>query len=397
VWRRLPIYSNIAKEQFMDYKWQTKHSIDSKKLLSFLDSLQMSESIKKSVDNGIKKSNMNIKFTPYIASCINWGQFYEDPIRKQFIPIEEEIFPNHPNLKLDSLNEQKDSPVKGLIHRYPDKVLLLATSLCPLYCRFCTRSYSIGPDTELVKKNKMPTNKSRYEDILNYLQQNDRVHDVVLSGGDSYMLDPSILEYLGRRILEIKHIERIRIATKGLCAMPMKILTHEDWINTIFDLNKYAKENYKQLAIHTHFNHPNEINEITDEACQYLYKNNVTIRNQTVILRGINDNKETMGNLIRRLSKINIIPYYVYQCDMVDGLEYFRTPLRSILDLEKQLRGTIAGFLTPQFVVDLPGGGGKRLASSYEYYDEAKGISCYKAPAISGDKLYYYYDPIYSN
>lgn len=151
----------------------------------------------------------------------------------------------------------------------------------------------------------------------------------------------------------------------------------------------------KQVALHTHFNHPNEITWITEAAARHLFKHGVIVRNQSVVLRGVNDDVATMSSLIRKLAELNIEPYYVYQADMVKGVEELRTPLSSILDLEKHIRGTIAGFMMPDFVVDLPGGGGKRLANSFESYDRHSGLSTWKAPGVADpDKVFEYYDPI---
>jgi len=393
-WQKLKIWKNINRDQFIDYKWQTKNIISNANLNQFMDSLELSEEIRSSIQLGIKKSPMTVKIPPYLISQIDWDNFWNDPIRKQFLPVKEEIYEDHPKLKFDSLGEQHTSPVKGLIHRYPNKVLFLALSICPLYCRFCTRAYSVGTDTEISLKQKFAPTKTRYDEIFKYLNENTNVEDVTLSGGDAYLLDPELLRFILTNLLEIKHIKRIRIGTKGLCAMPMKILTHTEWTETFISLSNYARENCKQLAIHTHFNHPNEISEITQEACNLLYRKGVIIRNQTVLLREVNDNTETILLLIKKLIDMNVFPYYLFQSDMTVGTEYFRTPLKTLLDLEKNILGTNSGFMLPKFMIDLPGGGGKRTASSFEYYNIEKGESCYKSPSISNEKLYYYYDPL---
>jgi len=170
--------------------------------------------------------------------------------------------------------------------------------------------------------------------------------------------------------------------------------TSDGWIDSFIALSDRGKEMGKQVAMHTHFNHPNEITFATRLAAASLFRRGVMVRNQSVLLRGVNDNVATMSKLIRSLADLNIHPYYVYQSDMVKGVEDMRTPLSTILDLEKQIRGTIAGFMMPSFVVDLPGGGGKRLASSYESYDEKTGVSTFRAPGVSVDKEFTYHDPL---
>lgn len=200
---------------------------------------------------------------------------------------------------------------------------------------------------------------------------------------------------IGERLLSIPNVKRIRFATKGLAICPMRILDNSDgWTESFLDLSNRGRRVGKQVAMHTHFNHPNEITWITELAARHLFAHGVTVRNQTVLLRGVNDKLETMSTLIRRLADLNIQPYYVYQSDMVHGVEDLRTPLSTILDLEKNLRGTIAGFMTPSFVVDLPGGGGKRLANSFEAYDKEGGMSTWKSPGVAGDNVFQYFDPV---
>ena len=231
--------------------------------------------------------------------------------------------------------------------------------------------------------------------MFEYIEATPQINDVVVSGGDSYYLNPEHLTLIGQRLLDIPHVRRFRFATKGLAVCPMRITdTSDGWIDSFVALSDRGKEMGKQVAMHTHFNHPNEITFATRLAAASLFRRGVMVRNQSVLLRGVNDNVATMSKLIRSLADLNIHPYYVYQADMVKGVEDMRTPLSTILDLEKQIRGTIAGFMMPSFVVDLPGGGGKRLASSYESYDEQTGVSTFRAPGVSVDKEFTYHDPL---
>jgi len=371
----------------------------------------------KDVMDGIDRAPMSIRIPPHIISSIDWTNPIEDPLRRQFIPMMSTFQPDHPKLTLDSLHETEDSPVEGLVHRYSDKCLFLGTfplqfstpsqwlisnytasSHCPLYCRFCTRSYAVGANTSTVTKSSLKPVLRRWEAMLHYIASNTAINDVVISGGDSYSLLPHHLRFIGDRLLAIPHIRRFRIATKGPCVSPSRTLDPEDkWTDELIALVKRGRECGKQIALHTHFNHPDEFSWVSREAVQKLFENGVIVRNQSVLLKGVNDDVETMGALIRELADNNIQPYYIYAGDLVRGVEDLRTPLSTILDLESQLRGTIAGFMTPQFVVDLPGGGGKRLATSYKSYDRTTGKSTFVAPAVKGgEKIYEYWDPLAS-
>ncbi|TVY82231.1 L-lysine 2,3-aminomutase [Lachnellula suecica] len=416
-WQDIPRWKDVTEEQFMSYEWNKNSNIQGKdKLVEFLKdvlpetfptsadlpNITTRDTFLKDVIAGIDSAPMAIRLTPHILSLINWNRPLDDPMRRQFIPMKSALVANHPKLTLDSLHESLDSPCLGLVHRYPDKVLFLATSVCPLYCRFCTRSYEVGGNTETVtKKRSAKPSKRRWDIIMQYIQDTPAIQDVVISGGDSYYLTPEQLTSIGERLLNIPHIRRFRFATKGLAVTPSRILDPNDpWIDSLINISNLGRKMGKHVAVHTHFNHPNEFSWVTREAAQKLFVNNVTVRNQSVLLKGVNDNVETMGSLIRELADNNIKPYYVYQGDMVKGVEDLRTPLSTILKLETEIRGTIAGFMMPQFVVDLPGGGGKRLAASYQSYDRKTGISTFVAPAVKGrdkeNKVYEYFDPLHS-
>jgi lysine 2,3-aminomutase len=231
--------------------------------------------------------------------------------------------------------------------------------------------------------------------MFEYIEQHPAIQDVVVSGGDSYYLAPDHLQLIGERLLGMPKIKRIRFATKGLAVSPVRILDSTDgWINSFIALSNKGRSVGKQVAIHTHLNHPHEITWVTELASRHLFEKGVIVRNQTVLLKGVNDSVETMSKLIRMLADLNIQPYYVYQSDMVRGVEDLRTPLSTILNLEKHIRGTIAGFMTPSFVVDLPCGGGKRLANSYESYNEQTGVSKWTAPGVAGQEVFEYHDPV---
>ncbi|TPX07020.1 uncharacterized protein E0L32_011088 [Thyridium curvatum] len=412
-WRKIPWWSNVSESDFLSYRWGIANTIQPHKLRNFLGSvlpdevpddqhegkMQTRDDLISDVFKGISHASMSTRITPYIMSRIDWNDPRHDPLFRQFIPLRSRMLPDHPELTMDSLGERKDSPVPGLVHRYPDKALFLPVSVCPTYCMFCTRSYAIGGDTSTVHKESFKPTRRRWEKCFSYIEGQPGLHDIVVSGGDSYYLEPDQLHEIGERLISMPNIRRFRFASKGLAVAPGRFLDDGDgWFAALVDISNAAKRAGKSVALHTHINHPNEISWITELASQRLLKEGVTVRNQTVLLRGVNDDVETMSTLIRKLADNNISPYYVYQCDMVESIEHLRTPLQTILDLESRIRGTIAGFAMPQFVVDLPQGGGKRLACSHLSYDRETGVSRYMAPALTRgnkeNKVYEYFDPI---
>jgi lysine 2,3-aminomutase len=241
------------------------------------------------------------------------------------------MIPDHPKLTLDSLHEEADSPVKGLVHRYPDKALflrmyidknkehshtifeqvltILATSVCPTYCMFCTRSYAVGADTDTVTKASLKPTRKRWEEAFAYIESQPALHDIVVSGGDSYYLAPEHLVMIGERLINMPNIRRFRFASKGLAVAPTRILDSSDgWVNALIHVSNLAKKAGKAMAVHTHFNHPNEISWVTRLASRKLLEAGVTVRNQTVLLKGVNDDVGTMSKLIRELADNNIFP-----------------------------------------------------------------------------------------
>jgi lysine 2,3-aminomutase len=392
-WRRIPAFRELSEHEFLDHNFQAKHSITKPRAL--LEALRglVSEEFVADASEGFKRAPMSVRVSPYLLSLIDWNDPYRDPLRRQFIPLASALLPDHPKLGLDSLSEQADSPVPSITHRYPDKVLFLPLNTCPVYCRFCTRSYAVGPDTEL-EKLSLKANLPRWEKAIAYIQSRPEVEDVVVSGGDAYTLKSEQMRFIGDALLDIPHVRRIRIASKGPAVMPQKILSDHDWFLALVGLVERGRRMHKQVVLHTHFNHPNEITEVTQRAMERLFEQGVTVRNQSVLQCGVNDDVETMTLLIRRLGYVNVQPYYVYQHDLVRGVEDLRTSVRSAMELEKAVRGASAGFNTPTFVVDAPGGGGKRQVHSAEHYDEVSGISVYAAPAVKPGQLFCYFDPI---
>jgi len=393
-WQRIPAYREVDEKTFLDHHWQAKNTITNvQKLLKAVEGL-VDPGFVADAEEGFKKAPMSVRVSPYLLSLVDWANPYEDPLRIQFIPVRSKLLPDHPKLHLDSLNEQGDAPVPGLTHRYPDKALFLPLDTCPVYCRFCTRSYAVGIDTEEVEKVNLKVSDERWRAAYAYIATRPELEDIVISGGDAYQLRAQQIEEIGEALLAIPNVRRMRFATKGPAVMPMKLLTDDPWIDALTRIVDKGRKLHKEVVLHTHFNHPKEITAITERAMNKLHERAIFVRNQSVLQRRVNDTPETMTLLVKRLGHVNVHPYYVYVHDLVRGVEDLRTTLDTALYLEKWVRGSTAGFNTPVFVVDAPGGGGKRDAHSYEYYDRESGISVFTAPAVKQGQFFLYYDPL---
>lgn len=392
-WRRYTPYSNITHD-FGSYEWQVSKAINKGNLESVLTSVwgEDNRGVIDDILKGQKISPMNIRMTPYVLTLMNENNLVNDPIRKQFLPLASEL-KNSTQSRFDSLSEQEYSPVSGLVHRYPNKALVLLVSACQLYCAYCTRSYSISGSTEVVKKKPFQPTYKKWDAIFDYLTEHTEIEDIVLSGGDFFMINPEQINYLTNKIIKTKSIRRVRIATKGFVSAPMRFMNDDYWTTCVIDMCNELKDNNINCVIHTHINHPNEITEYTTKAAFTFFQEGITVRNQAVLLKGVNDDFNTMKSLILGLGNMHIQPYYIYMCDQVYGMEHFRTPLKTAIDLEKNLRGITAGFMTPTFVLDLPDGGGKRPVTSFEYYDIDKGISVFRSPVVKPGADYVYQDP----
>jgi lysine 2,3-aminomutase len=393
-WRSVPAWRDVDEATFLDYRWQMKHSVTKvAKLLEVLQDLAHDDFIA-DIREGFHHAPMAVRVSPYLLSLIDWSDPYKDPIRRQFIPTNSELRPDHPKLDLDSLHELADAPVPGLTHRYPDKALFLALDTCPVYCRFCTRSYAVGLDTDEVEKVSLKPNNTRWDRVYDYIASRPELEDIVISGGDAYNLRSDHIRAIGERLLAMPNIRRLRFATKGPAVMPQKLLTDQAWVDALTEVVDHGRKLHKEVCLHTHFNHPNEITQITAQAMNLLFERGVTVRNQSVLQRGVNDSSAAMGLLVKRLSHVNVHPYYVYMHDLVKGVDNLRTKLQTALDIEKDVRGMTAGFNTPTFVTDAPGGGGKRDVHSYDWYDRVTGVSVYRSPNVDPNAFYCYFDPI---
>ncbi len=393
-WRAIPAYAHVSADEFRTHTFQNRHTVtNSRQLRETLADL-VPASFYDDLEAGVKNAPMALRISPYLLALIDWRAPETDPIRTQFLPLRTQQQPDHPMLRYDSLNEREDSPVPGLTHRYRDKALFLPQDSCPVYCRFCTRSYAVGSDTDAVEKMKLTANLARWEQAFAYIASQPDLEDIVISGGDSYNLSAAHLQFIGERLLQMPNIRRLRYATKGLCVQPQKILSDHAWTDALTRVVELGRRLHKDVVVHTHFNHPNEITAITRDAMDLLTERGIHVRSQGVLQRTVNDDAATMTQLVRRLSYVNIHAYYIYVHDMVPGVEDLRTSLATAQHLEKHVRGSTAGFNTPAFVLDTPGGGGKRDVHSAERYDRASGISVFESPSVKPGRQFLYFDPI---
>ena len=334
--RRKELFPKVTDAQWNDWKWQVKNRIET------LEDLKKYIKLTKNEEAGIKKTleTLRMAITPYYLSLID-PKDPNDPVRKQAIPTAAETHVSDADL-LDPLHEDVDSPTPGLTHRYPDRVLMLITDQCSMYCRHCTRRRFAG-------QHDCASPKDRIEKAIEYIEKTPQVRDVLLSGGDALLVSDAKLEYIIKRLRAIKHVEVIRIGSRVPVVCPQRITP--ELVNML--------KKYHPVWLNTHFNHPNEITEESAAACARLADAGIPLGNQSVLLRGVNDSVSTMKALVCGLVKIRVRPYYIYQCDLSMGLEHFRTPVSKGIEIIEGLRGHVSGFAVPTFVVDAPGGGGK--------------------------------------
>jgi lysine 2,3-aminomutase len=329
-------WSHISDEQWNDWQWQMAHRICTYEQLMELIPYSALEAEK--IEHCLH--NFRMAITPHYFSLMD-GKNADCPIKKQAIPSEYELLQSACDLS-DPLHEEDDSPVPGLTHRYPDRVLLLVTDQCAMYCRHCTRRRLAG-------QTDRPLHLRQFKQALRYIRANTQIRDVLISGGDPLTLSDKRLEYIVKSLRSVPHIEIIRIGTRTPVVLPMRITD---------ELIRMLKK-YQPVWINTHFNHPREITAEAREALAKLADAGFPLGNQTVLLKGINDCHLVMKELLHELVKARVRPYYLYQCDLSVGIEHFRTTISTGLEIIEMLRGHTSGYAVPTFVVDAPGGGGK--------------------------------------
>jgi lysine 2,3-aminomutase len=333
--KRAPIYRDVPDEKWNSWRWQLSNRLNT--IEDFEKVLELTDSERQALGT---PGLFRVDITPYFVSLIDPND-PEDPIRKQVVPRAEEITP-FTGMMEDSLAEDRHSPVPGLVHRYPDRVLMLVTTQCASYCRYCTRSRIVGD----------PMANFSHVDFdaqIDYLKRTPQVRDVLLSGGDPLTMAPRVLEELIARVREIEHIEIIRIGTRVPVFMPQRV--DDDLCNML--------QKYHPLWLNIHVNHPNEITAELAQACDKLSRAGIPLGNQSVLLAGVNDCVNIQRDLVHKLARIRVRPYYLYQCDLVEGSGHMRTPIAKGIEIMEGLRGHTSGYAIPTYVIDAPGGGGK--------------------------------------
>ncbi|WP_044641375.1 lysine 2,3-aminomutase [Risungbinella massiliensis] len=335
-WRQIELWKDVTEEQWNDWLWQLTHTIKT------LEDLEQVVNLTPEEREGVRIANQTIplNITPYYALLMDSDDPL-DPVRMQSVPISSELTRTPYDLA-DPLLEDTDSPVPGLTHRYPDRVLFLITNQCSMYCRYCTRRRFSGQIGMGVPKKQMDA-------CIEYIRQHPEVRDVLLSGGDGLLVNDRILEYLLSNLRSIPHVEIIRIGTRAPVVFPQRVTE-----NLCQILRKYHP-----VWLNTHFNHPKELTPEARKACEMLADAGVPLGNQSVILKGINDCPHLMKKLMHELVKTRVRPYYIYQCDLSEGIGHFRTPVSKGIEIIEFLRGHTSGYAVPTFVVDAPSGGGK--------------------------------------
>lgn len=333
--KRAAIFADVPDDKWTDWRWQLSHRLNSVEDFEQIVTLTESE-IKALSQPGL----FRVDITPYFASLIDPDN-PADPVRAQIIPTAGEIQPFTGEMG-DSLAEDAHSPVPGLVHRYPDRVLMLVTTQCASYCRYCTRSRIVGDPSQTFSSRD-------FEAQLDYLRRTPQVRDVLLSGGDPLTLAPKVLERLLSALRAIPHIEIIRIGSRVPVFMPQRVT------DELCDM----LQQYHPLWLNIHVNHPNEITQELADACDKLTRAGIPLGNQSVLLAGVNDDPFIQRRLVHDLVKIRVRPYYLYQCDLVHGAGHFRTPVGKGIEIIESLRGHTSGYAVPTYVVDAPGGGGK--------------------------------------
>jgi len=333
---RKKFFPNTLTEEWNDWRWQVRNRIRSYQQLQGILQLSVEES--QALQNPDIKLPVGI--TPYYLSLIS-PENPDQPLRRTVIPSIKE-FVRSPGESDDPLGEEHQSPVPGLVHRYPDRVLLLLLDFCSTYCRYCTRSRVVG-------HGDIYFSKKRLERAIQYIRERTEIRDVLLSGGDPLTLNEDQLEWVLYHLRRIPHVEIIRLGTKIPAVLPQRVTP-----KLIRMLRRYHP-----LWMSLHFTHPDECTPEAYRACGLLADGGIPLGSQTVLLKGVNDSTEVMRDLVHHLLQMRVRPYYLYQCDPISGSDHFRTPVEKGLEIISGLRGFTSGYAVPTYVVDAPGGGGK--------------------------------------
>ncbi|MBP7216269.1 MAG: KamA family radical SAM protein [Candidatus Omnitrophica bacterium] len=349
-YQQISLYKDVNPLDWEDWHWQLKHRIRSRDDLAQVITLTPEE------EEGIKRASgrLSMAITPYWAALMDPDDA-NCPLRRQAVPVSHESAVS-PHEMVDPCAEDRDSPAAHLVHRYPDRVLLLATEHCAMYCRHCTRRRLVGDHEE-------SSARSRFDAAIEYIKSNKKIRDVLISGGDPLILEDDEIEKLIQKIRAISHVEFLRLGTRVPVTLPQRI---DEKLVTM--LKKYSP-----LWVSIHFNHPKEITKRCKLACDMLSDAGIPLGSQTVLLKGINDRPYIMKKLMHELLQIRVRPYYIYQCDPVRGTQHFRTPVATGINIVEKLRGHTSGYAIPTYVIDGPGGGGKIPIGPAYILSQAKG------------------------
>jgi lysine 2,3-aminomutase len=366
-------WESVSKEDWQDWRWQLQHRVTT------AEELQKHLKLHPDELSGVKvsKGKFAMSITPYWISLMD----KEDPrcpIRRQVIPHIQETNTSKYEL-VDPCGEEKDSPFPGLVHRYPDRVLLIITDKCGSYCRFCTRKRIVSEEEDI-------SIEKRLEQTIDYIKKNKQIRDVLISGGDPLILSDAKLEYILGALRSVPQIEILRIGTRIPITLPYRITD-----GLVKVLSKYHP-----LWMSLHINHPSELTPEVKEACNKLADKGIPLGSQSVLLRGVNDSVEVIRSLTQQLLTVRVRPYYLYQCDPVFGTEHFRTTVSKGIKIIKGLRGWTSGYAIPTYVIDAPGGGGK-VPVSPDYvvkYGKANGSNKVVIQNYSGKTFEYIEPPI---
>jgi lysine 2,3-aminomutase len=407
-WRRLPGYAGVSEAEWRNPKWQRQHSVKSvEAVLAVFGDLWPEDLTQSVLRDQRERATMSMLVPPQMLNTMDETDLWGDPIRRYMIPAfadRHPEWPSHPLSQRDSLHEADMWAVEGLTHRYPTKVLAELLATCPQYCGHCTRMDLVGNNTPLIVKHRFEMKqKERYDEIIGYLQQTPSVRDVVVSGGDMGNLPIAHLESFVGRLLDIETIRDIRLATKGLMGLPQHFL-QDDVLAGLDRLAKKAVDRGVDLAVHTHVNHANSLTPLVAEVVSKLHDMGYRdVRNQGVLMRGVNGSQEALLDLcFTLLDDAKIMPYYFYMCDMIPNSEHWRISVAEAQRLQHAIMGYLPGFATPRIVCDVPFVG-KRWVHQVDDYDQVRGISFWTKNYRTGiehndpealARRYEYYDPI---
>ncbi len=360
-------WSDVPDAKWNDWRWQQRERITN------LAGMEKVLNVTQDERDAYTKSHemFHVGITPYYANLMD-REDPDCPIRLQSVPKGGELNILKTDLE-DPLAEERDMPVPGITHRYPDRVLFYTTHNCPVYCRHCTRKRKVSDPTTAAAKDQL-------EQSLEYIAAHPEVRDIVISGGDPLTLSDDRLDYILGRLRAIPHVEIFRLGTRNLVTLPQRVT----------DDFAYMVSHHHPVFVNTHFNHPKECTAEAYEACRKLADAGCVIGNQMVLLKGVNDDPKLVKDLNHKLLLMRVRPYYIYQCDLSQGISHFRTPIATGLDIIEKLRGWTSGLAVPHYVCDAPGGGGKiPLSPNYVVSHDGKELVLRNYAG----KTFKYYEP----